>query len=138
MPVKGDEKGNKFNRLRDAHHREKAEDYVEMIQDLEKEEGEARLTEVARRFGVSTVTAHKIVSRLIREELISSKPYRALFLTTKGKRVADQSHRRHKIVFQFLKKIGVPDAIAQIDAEGIEHHVSPETLKIFKQYLKKG
>lgn len=129
-------KSYKFRKLRSAHHQEKAEDYVEMIEDLSKEEGEARLTELAKRFGVSSVTAHKIIARLQRENLIMSKPYRALFLTPKGKHLADKSRSRHKIVYQFLRSLGVSDETAQIDAEGIEHHVSPETLQVFKRYLK--
>ncbi|MBI4125211.1 MAG: manganese-binding transcriptional regulator MntR [Deltaproteobacteria bacterium] len=130
-------KSRKFTQLRNAHHREKAEDYVEMIQDLADQQGEARLTDVAKRFGVSTVTAHKILFRLQREKWITSKPYRAIFLTPRGKRLAMESKRRHKIVYQFLKKIGVPEEIAQIDAEGMEHHVSSETLKILRRRLKK-
>lgn len=132
MPVKD----AKFKKLRDAHHREKAEDYVEMIADLLAERGEARLTDMARRFGVSTVTAHKIIDRLQKEELVTTQPYRALFLTPRGKRLARKSGRRHHIVYQFLRRLGVPEGTAQIDAEGIEHHVSPTTLKIFRRYLK--
>lgn len=131
-------KKNKFVKLRGAHHREKAEDYVEMIQDLEEELGEARLIELAKSFGVTAVTAHKIISRLKREKLITTKPYRALFLTEKGKNLAHLSKRWHKIVYQFLKKIGVPEKTAQINAEGIEHHVSPETLEIFQHFLYLG
>ncbi|MDO8527484.1 MAG: manganese-binding transcriptional regulator MntR [Deltaproteobacteria bacterium] len=126
-----------FVKLRRAHHREKAEDYVEMIQDLLEEQGEARLTELAKRFGVSTVTVHKIIERLQKENLIDAKPYRSLFLTPKGKKLATQSRRRHQIVHHFLKSIGVPEETAQIDAEGIEHHVSPATLQAFKKHLKK-
>ena len=127
-------KNHPFAKVRHAHHRETAEDYVEMIQELLSEQGEARLTELAKRFGVSTVTVHKIISRLQKEKLIEAKPYRALFLTSKGKKLALASHRRHATVYQFLLKLGVPETIAQIDAEGIEHHVSPKTLKIFKRF----
>ncbi len=128
-------KNHKFHKLRTAHHREKAEDYVEMIQDLVAEQGEARVTDLAKCFGVTPVTAHKIILRLQRELLINSKPYRALFLTPKGKKMATQSKQRHQIVYHFLKKLGVPESVAQTDAEGIEHHVSPQTLAIFKKYL---
>ena len=130
-------KTDKFKKLRVAHHREKAEDYVEMVEELVQEQGEARLTDVAERFGVSIVTAHKIIARLQRESLITTKPYRALFLTPKGMKLAEKSRARHKIVYEFLRTLGVPDTIAQIDAEGIEHHVSPETLSIFKKQLKR-
>ena len=124
--------------MRQAHHREKAEDYVEMIQELLGKQGEARLTDIAKQFGVSTVTAHKIVARLQRERLIASKPYRALFLTSKGKKMATQSKHRHEIVYRFLRSLGVPENVAQVDAEGIEHHVSPKTLSIFQRFLKRN
>lgn len=130
-------KPDPFNRTRAAHTREKAEDYVELIQELIKKNGEARLTDVAKRFGVSTVTAFKIINRLQRENLITAKPYRALFLTAKGEKLALKSHSRHEIVYRFLKKLGVPTKIAQIDAEGMEHHVSKKTLAIFKKFIAK-
>lgn len=126
---------NQFKKLRAAHHNEKAEDYVEMIHELVETNGEARLTDVAKCFGVTPVTAHKIIARLQKEKLIDSKPYRALFLTPKGKKMATRSKQRHEIVYQFLKKIGVPEKTALVDAEGIEHHVSPETLNIFKKFI---
>lgn len=129
-------KENKFEALRSAHSREKAEDYVEMIQELIERQGEARLTDIAHRFGVSVVTAHKIIARLVREDLVDSRPYRALFLTSKGKKMANRSKGRHIVVYRFLKRLGVPEAIAQLDAEGIEHHVSRETLTVFKKFTR--
>lgn len=130
-------KGNKFRRLRDAHNRETAEDYVEIIQQLVAEAGEARLTDVARTFGVSSVTAYKIVARLQREGFIATRPYRAIFLTAKGEQLATRSGRRHQIVFDFLRSIGVSDDAAHFDAEGIEHHVSPDTLSAFQASLRR-
>lgn len=126
-----------FRKLRIAHHREKAEDYVEMIEALSGEQGEARLTEIAKRFGVAAVTAHKIIARLQKENLVTTKPYRALFLTPKGKKLAEASKRRHAVVYQFLRTLGVPEKTARIDAEGIEHHVSKETLAVFKKQIRK-
>lgn len=130
-------KPRKFAILKSAHNREKAEDYVEAIQMLMKEHGEARLTDLAKHFGVSTVTAHKVLARLQREELISTQPYRAIFLTKKGQKLAQASQKRHHIVYRFLRELGVPEEAAQIDAEGIEHHVSPATIACMKRHLKK-
>lgn len=129
-------KGGKFLKLRDAHHREKAEDYVEMIHELISKRGEARLTDLAEYFGVSSVTAHKILVRLQGEGLVASKPYRALFLTPQGQRLAVKSKHRHAIVYNLLRRLGVPEEFAQVDAEGIEHHVSPTTLNVFRRWLK--
>jgi len=49
-------------------------------------------------------------------------------LTAAGEQLAKRSKRRHDVVLQFLIAIGVNEKTAEIDAEGIEHHVSDETL----------
>lgn len=126
-----------FKKTRHEHRNETAEDYVEVIYNLIEQYGEARLTDVANKFGVTPVTAHKVISRLQRDKLITTEPYRAIFLTTAGKKLALTSQARHQLVYQFLKQMGVPDDIAQADAEGIEHHVSPETMAIFKKHLRR-
>src|SRR3546814_7351586 len=116
-----------FEQIRSAHQTETAEDYVEMIADLIEAQGEARLVDIAGRFGVSHPTAKKIIDRLQREGLVTSRPYRSIFLTEKGHTLAAYCKRRHQVVLSFLKALGVGDRNAEIDAEGIEHHVSNET-----------
>ena len=69
--------------------------------------------------------------------MVESKPYRSIFLTEKGKLLADYCKKRHQIVFNFLIKIGVDINVAKNDAEGLEHHVSSETLKVFEKYINK-
>lgn len=125
----------RFGRVREAHQSETAEDYVEMIADLIAAQGEARVVDLAARFGVSHATVNKIVARLNREGLVSNRKYRSLFLTEDGAALARRCKERHGIVVAFLKSIGVPDEIAEIDAEGLEHHVSAETLKIFQAHI---
>lgn len=119
---------------RHEHAMETAQDYAEAIADLAAIHGEARAVDLARRLGVSHVTVVRTVARLQRDGYVSTRPYRSIFLTDKGLRIAEESRRRHEIVVAFLRALGVPDAIAQSDAEGIEHHVSPETLAAFKGY----
>lgn len=118
----------RFHRTRDDHSRELAEDYVEMIAALIRERGEARLTEISLRLGVSHVSAGKVIKRLCREGLVSTAPYRSIFLTEAGEALAQEAHDRHELVLRFLISIGVTPETAEIDAEGIEHHVSAETL----------
>ena len=113
---------------------ETAQDYVEAIADVTVAHGEARAVDLARRLGVSHVTVVRTVSRLQRDGYVSTQPYRAIFLTEKGARLAEVSRERHQIVLDFLRALGVPEETAQTDAEGIEHHVSPETLAVFKRY----
>lgn len=124
--------------VRDAHETELVEDYVELIGDLLKHQGEARSTDIAMRMGVSQATVAKMVRRLKSQGLVSSKPYRSLFLTETGKIMAEESRLKHDIVLNFLRALGVSDSTARIDAEGMEHHVSEETLAIMQRFSEQN
>ena len=63
------------------------------------------------------------------------KPYRGVFLTELGQRLAGESRLRHETVQAFLMSLGVAPETARIDAEGIEHHVSEETLAAFRHAM---
>ncbi len=125
-----------FSRTRQDHARELAEDYVELIDDLITNLGEARLVDIAARMGVTHVTANKSVSRLQRAGLVSKRPYRSIFLTPKGQQLAAQTRRRHEIVLACLGILGVPHEQARIDAEGIEHHISEITLNAMEKFIQ--
>jgi len=117
-----------FERIRRDHSVEIAEDYVELIADLIETNGEARLVDLADLLGVSRPTVNSTIQRLQKEGLVESKPYRAIFLTDKGRAVAEHARQRHHLVLEFLHLIGVPADIAEADAEGLEHHLSEQTL----------
>jgi DtxR family transcriptional regulator, manganese transport regulator len=125
----------RFARVRRANQAELSEDYVEMIDDLIREHGEARAADLADRFGVSPGTVARTVQRLARDGLVESQPYRSIFLTAQGKKVADDARARHLVVRNFLLAIGVGAEAAELDAEGIEHHVGDETLAAFRRFL---
>ena len=127
---------DRFEQVRNARNSETAEDYTEMIADLIRNVGEARAVDLAKHFGVTGPTVNSIIRRLVRDGLVVSKPYRSIFLTDKGQILADYCKKRHEIVYDFLIKIGVNSDIAKNDAEGIEHHVSAETLSVFEKYNK--
>jgi DtxR family manganese transport transcriptional regulator len=112
------------------------EDYVELIADLLATGGEARPTDIARRLGVSHATAIKTITRLKREGLATARPYRGVFLTDDGERLASRVHTRHRLVVDVLLALGVPAEAAEQDAEGIEHYVSDATLAAFSAFVK--
>lgn len=119
--------------VRAAHAQETAEDYVEAIAAIIEQEGRCRVVDLARRFGVSHVTVVRTTERLVREGLVRTEPYRPLELTKQGRDLARVSAERHDVVYRFLRAIGVSASTASVDAEGIEHHVSPETLERFRE-----
>jgi DtxR family manganese transport transcriptional regulator len=126
-----------FKRVREAHQTELAEDYVELIGDLISETGEARVVDLAERLGVSSATVNNAIQRLQRDGLVTTKPYRAIFLTERGQEMAVAARERHRLVVEVLLALGVDAATAEVDAEGIEHHVSEATLAAFRAFLEK-
>lgn len=130
------EQASRFGKTRTAQSTAVMEDYVELIADLLANNGEARPTDVARRLGVSHATAIKNIARLKREGLATSKPYRGVFLTDAGHELAGRVRARHRLVVDVLVAIGVPEDAAELDAEGIEHHVSDRTLAAFARFLR--
>jgi DtxR family transcriptional regulator, manganese transport regulator len=127
----------RFGHVRDAHQRELAEDYVELIADLIEHRGEARVVDLADCLGVTNATVNNAIQRLRRDGLVTSKPYRSIFLTDQGRKLAQSSRERHRVVRDFLIALGVDAETAGADAEGIEHHVSDATLTVFRDYVGK-
>jgi DtxR family manganese transport transcriptional regulator len=130
-------RAERFKRVRNAHQSELAEDYVELIADLIEEKGEARLVDLSERLGVTKATVNNTIQRLQRDGFVSSQPYRSIFLTDKGRKLATVSRERHLIVRDLLIALGVDAETADADAEGIEHHVSKKTLEVFRKHLAK-
>jgi DtxR family manganese transport transcriptional regulator len=130
-----DDQAARFLRQREADRSALAEDYVELIADLLREEGEARAVDLARRMGVAQATVTIALTRLKRAGLVDTKPYRGVFLTAEGQALAEAARRRHELVVRFLLALGLDHETAEADAEGVEHHVSEKALKAFARFL---
>jgi DtxR family manganese transport transcriptional regulator len=125
-------------RTRQEHAQETAQDYVEMVAELIDTVGEARVIDLARRLGITHVTVSRTLQRLRRDGFVTFMPYRSIFLTAAGRRLAEETRHRHEVVVEFLQSLGIPAAVANSDAEGIEHHVSRETLEAFEKHLRRA
>ena len=136
MPNTPDIHANRFARTRSAHRAELGEDYVEVALSLIEETGEARLTDIAARVGVAHPTASKVLRRLETEGLVEAPRYRAVRLTGLGRQLALECRRRHRAVVHFLLTLGLDHDTAEIDAEGIEHHVSVRTLDALETFVR--
>lgn len=129
-------KPNRHSRTRSDHATELAEDYVEAIADFIEEKGSCRAVDLAAQFRVSHVTVNRTVGRLQRDGFVTTEPYAPIELTAAGRKLAKVSRERHEIVYQFLLALGVGEAAATIDSEGIEHHVSAETLQAMREFTR--
>jgi DtxR family transcriptional regulator, manganese transport regulator len=123
-----------FRRTRADHSSELMEDYVELIADLIDTRGEARGNDLALRLGVANATVVKMLKRLQEKGLVDQEPYRPIMLTGEGWALAERGRKRHAIVENFLLALGVSEETARIDSEGIEHHVSEETLRLMNSF----
>jgi len=117
-----------FKKVRNAHRTENTEDYLELIADLLNQNGEARIVDIAKKLDIAQATANKTIQRLHTQGYIKKEPYRSIFLTLKGQEIASNSKKKHKIVHNFLINLGVDNHTASVDSEGLEHHVSKQTL----------
>ncbi len=130
------QRAGNFERVREAHRQEVAEDYCELIAELIAVTGEARAVDLAERLGVTQATVTKAIARLAREGWVTTQKYRSIFLTPAGAALAERSRTRHQLVKRFLIALGVDAETAEADAEGVEHHVSEATLQAMARFLE--
>lgn len=133
--VDADKQVQSFRRARQSRRLELVEDYVELIAELIANLGKARQIDIAARLGVAQPTVAKMLKRLADEGFIVQRPYQGVLLTEAGMDLARRSRLRHQIVETFLCAVGISPETARIDAEGIEHHVSAESLEAFERFV---
>ena len=105
------------------------EDYLERILELINTKGYARVVDIAHGLRISQASVTNMVQRLDAEGLLKYEKYRGLALTTTGEELARNITRRHQLLTDFLKLLGLDDEVIYHDVEGMEHHISPPTLR---------
>lgn len=112
------------------------EDYLEVIFELIQRKGYATTVDISNYLNVSSPSVTKMVQKLDETGYVDYEKYRGIVLTKEGSEIARNICERHSVLVEFLKIIGVDDTIANMDAEGIEHHVHPETLKKIEDFVR--
>ncbi|MCX6977660.1 MAG: transcriptional regulator MntR [Verrucomicrobia bacterium] len=105
------------------------EDYLERILELINTKGYARVVDIAQRLKISQASVTNMVQRLDAEGLLNYEKYRGLILTTAGEALAKNITHRHQLLTDFLNLLGLDDEVIYHDVEGMEHHISPPTLR---------
>lgn len=100
------------------------EDYIEQIYLLIESKGYARVSDIADALSVHPSSVTKMVKKLDKDEYLNYEKYRGLILTAKGKKIGKRLVYRHDLLEQFLEIIGVDKENIYDDVEGIEHHLS--------------
>jgi Mn-dependent DtxR family transcriptional regulator len=105
------------------------EDYLERILGLINTKGYARVVDIAQALDISQASVTNMVQRMDAEGLLKYEKYRGLVLTTAGETLARNITRRHELLTDFLKLLGLDDEVIYRDVEGMEHHISPSTVR---------
>lgn len=105
------------------------EDYLERILELIDSKGYARVVDIASSLKISQASVTNMVQRLDADGLLRYEKYRGLVLTPAGETVARNIARRHKLLTDFLRLLGVNERVIHHDVEGMEHHISVSTLR---------
>ena len=113
----------------DRHTSSVVEDYLERILELINMKGYARVVDIAQRLQISKASVTNMVQRLDAEGLLKYEKFRGLVLTTAGEALAQNITHRHQLLTDFLKLLGLDDEVIYHDVEGMEHHISPPTLR---------
>jgi Mn-dependent DtxR family transcriptional regulator len=111
------------------------EDYLEQILDLINTKGYARVADIAQGLRISQASVTNMVQRLDAEGLLKYEKYRGLVLTTAGETLARNIMQRHQLLTDFLRMLGVNEEVIYHDVEGMEHHISAQTLHSIEALL---
>ena len=128
--------------IKAAHESEKTisvsdrvEDYLEVISELVDMKGYAATLDVSRYMNVSAPSVTKMLKKLDAEGFIEYEKYYGINLTDKGQRIADNIKQKHGILLEFFEILGIGKEIANQDAEGIEHHLNPKTIRQIRKFV---
>lgn len=112
------------------------EDYLERIYKLIDEKGYARVSDIAEGLEVHPSSVTKMIQKLDKDEYLIYEKYRGLVLTPKGKKIGKRLMDRHELLEEFLTIIGVQDENIYRDVEGIEHHLSWDSITCIESLVE--
>jgi Mn-dependent DtxR family transcriptional regulator len=145
--VTGSDNDNRLEAIRYANsvkkedRTDRMEDYLEVIYELVQEKGYATTVDISSYLNVSSPSVTKMVQKLDETGYLKYEKYRGIKLTNEGIRIARNIRNRHGLLAEFFMMIGIDEETANNDAEGIEHHLNPETMRKLEEFineLKKG
>ncbi|RNJ77193.1 MAG: transcriptional regulator [Nitrosopumilus sp. H8] len=131
----------RLDSIKAAHRSERSqsssrmEDYLEVISELVELKGYATTLDISRYMEVSAPSVTKMLQRLDEGGFLEYEKYHGINLTEKGSRIADGIRQKHGILLEFFEILGVGYETANRDAEGIEHHLDPKTIKQLRKFI---
>jgi Mn-dependent DtxR family transcriptional regulator len=130
----------RLDSIKAAHESEKTvssrvEDYLEVISELVDMKGYAATLDISRYMNVSAPSVTKMLKKLDAEGYLEYEKYYGINLTEKGQKIADMIKQKHGILLEFFEILGIGKEVANQDAEGIEHHLNPKTIRQIRKFV---
>ena len=132
----------RLDSIKAAHESEKSvsvsdrmEDYLEVISELVDMKGYAATLDISRYMNVSAPSVTKMLKKLDADGYLEYEKYYGINLTEEGQRIADIIKQKHGILLDFFEILGIGKDIANQDAEGIEHHLNPKTIRQIRKFV---
>jgi Mn-dependent DtxR family transcriptional regulator len=123
------------NSVKKEDRTDRMEDYLEVIYELILEKGYATTVDISSYLNVSSPSVTKMMQKLDETGYLKYEKYRGIKLTNEGIRIARNIRNRHGLLAEFFMIIGIDEETANNDAEGIEHHLHPETMKKLEEFI---
>lgn len=123
------------NSVKKEDRTDRMEDYLEVIYELIQEKGYATTVDISSYLNVSSPSVTKMMQKLDETGYLKYEKYRGIKLTNEGIRIARNIRNRHGLLAEFFMIIGIDEETANSDAEGIEHHLHPETMKKLEEFI---
>ena len=111
------------------------EDYLEVIAELVDMKGYATTLDISRYMNVSAPSVTKMLKRLDENVYLEYEKYHGINLTKSGIQLALTIRQKHSILLEFFEILGIGKDVANQDAEGIEHHLNPKTIKQLRKFV---
>ncbi len=111
------------------------EDYLEVIFELVELKGYATTLDISRYMDVSAPSVTKMLQRLDESGFLEYEKYHGINLTAKGTQIAENIRQKHGILLEFFEILGIGHDTANQDAEGVEHHLNPKTIKQLRKFI---
>lgn len=133
-------KNNRLESIKKVHDKKdqkftaRMEDYLEVISELVELKGYATPLDISKYMNVSPPSVTKMLRRLDKDQYIEYIKYHGLKLKPQGKRLAEEIRQKHSDLLEFFEMIGVDNATANVDVEGMEHHLNPKTMKQLRKF----
>ena len=114
---------------------ESAQDYLEAILVLSKEQDHVRAIDISEYFGYARATVSIFLKQLRENGYVTVSEHNHISLTEAGEKIASETYEKHQVLTEIFKQIGVPDEVALSDACRIEHYISGTTFRALAKHF---